>query len=272
MRRKTSIPKHNFGLAPDTHPHTPQVERRAGTQLEGSRRRCCRAVMLVAVNEMSPGTNDPTVTGTTVNNMMAGEESFAQFCQTYGPHEKKEHTTTNVYNQNSETTTTADHLSSLSIAISSSEESGVSFWNHLCSSYWPVLLLWVKSSMFGTANMVRSLILGNFLLFVLHQFNPPEAVQQSAWWNTLCAALGATNAKADPQAWPPPALTALAILTVVALIIHPDGFTWIIWRNIRYVMLQSCLAMDMCGILFLLFAHLYYSLSRYSNTANVSSK
>jgi hypothetical protein len=86
--------------------------------------------------------------------------------------------------------------------------------------------------MFGTANLLRSLVLGNFLLLLLNQFNPPDAIKDCAWWNTLCAALGA-NVKTDPQAWPPPALSILAILTVVALIIHPDGFTWMIWRKIR---------------------------------------
>jgi hypothetical protein len=34
-------------------------------------------------------------------------------------------------------------------------------------------------------------------------------------------------------AWPPPGLVALAMLTIVALVVHPDGMTWIMLRKIR---------------------------------------
>jgi hypothetical protein len=35
------------------------------------------------------------------------------------------------------------------------------------------------------------------------------------------------------RSWPPPGLVVLAILTIVALIVHPDGMTWIVLRKIR---------------------------------------
>lgn len=37
----------------------------------------------------------------------------------------------------------------------------------------------------------------------------------------------------DPHAWPQQFLTALGVLTVFALVVHPDGFTWVVLRNIR---------------------------------------
>ena len=45
------------------------------------------------------------------------------------------------------------------------------------------------------------------------------------------------------KSWPPPALVVLAILTIVALVVHPDGMTWIVLRKIRCVFL-SC---GLCG-------------------------
>jgi hypothetical protein len=36
--------------------------------------------------------------------------------------------------------------------------------------------------------------------------------------------------------WPPPALIGLALLTIVALVVHPDGLTWILLRKLRYVL------------------------------------
>jgi hypothetical protein len=37
----------------------------------------------------------------------------------------------------------------------------------------------------------------------------------------------------DPHAWPQQFLSALGVLTVFALVVHPDGFTWVVLRNIR---------------------------------------
>jgi hypothetical protein len=40
---------------------------------------------------------------------------------------------------------------------------------------------------------------------------------------------------AGPHAWPPPAFTALALLTIFTLVVHPDGLTWIFLGKLRYV-------------------------------------
>ena len=40
--------------------------------------------------------------------------------------------------------------------------------------------------------------------------------------------------KVSANSWPPPALILLAVLTIAALIVHPDGFTWVLIPRIRY--------------------------------------
>ena len=48
--------------------------------------------------------------------------------------------------------------------------------------------------------------------------------------------IGAKNliyCETDPNAWPPPTLLLLAALTLFALLVHPDGFTWILVGKLR---------------------------------------
>jgi hypothetical protein len=96
----------------------------------------------------------------------------------------------------------------------------LSFWDLLFSWYLPLVLLWLRRSMFGTANLVRSLIVGQCLRLFLTQFGDLPKWAQSF---------------ADPHAWPPPAFTLLALLTLVAFVVHPDGLTWFMLGKIRYV-------------------------------------
>lgn len=46
----------------------------------------------------------------------------------------------------------------------------------------------------------------------------------------------ATDSNGRALDWPPPGLIGLALLTIVALVVHPDGFTWILFRKLRYVL------------------------------------
>ena len=39
----------------------------------------------------------------------------------------------------------------------------------------------------------------------------------------------------DYGSWPPPAFIILAVMTIVAFIVHPDGPTWILLGKLRYV-------------------------------------
>jgi hypothetical protein len=52
--------------------------------------------------------------------------------------------------------------------------------------------------------------------------------------NVLLNGIASSSGKAAAAAWPPPALVCLALLTVFALIVHPDGMTWILLRKLRY--------------------------------------
>lgn len=96
------------------------------------------------------------------------------------------------------------------------EEEDESFWDVVSTWYLPLLLLWLRRSMFGTANLVRSLIVGQCLKLLLTGDVPKWAQPFT-----------------DPRAWPPPAFTMLAILTFVAFVVHPDGLTWFMLGKLR---------------------------------------
>jgi hypothetical protein len=48
------------------------------------------------------------------------------------------------------------------------------------------------------------------------------------------------NLPEPKNAWPPPGLVKLAILTVLTLIVHPDGYTWVLLRKLRFVRYYYC--------------------------------
>lgn len=62
--------------------------------------------------------------------------------------------------------------------------------------------------------------------------------------------------------WPPPTLVLLAILTVVALLVHPDGYTWVILRKIRCVEQKVSCAFILDPLLF----SLYTAETRYGHS------
>lgn len=116
-------------------------------------------------------------------------------------------------------------------------------WNLLSTIYIPLLLLRLRRSIYGFIGLMRSILFGQVLQFFVSILAPsPEtwhAISHSPWFLQLFGNANAANAK-DPHAWPPPALKLLAILTVLAFIVHPDGMTMIILRKLRYVE-ESCL-------------------------------
>jgi hypothetical protein len=117
------------------------------------------------------------------------------------------------------------------------EEGSSSAWELFLSLYLPLMLLGFRQSFFATANLVRSLIV---LLHVVQIFfaNMSEWMTEKTPWLQPLFSKGGKGT--DPHAWPPAALAALAILTVVALVVHPDGFTWVMLSRTRYVSF-SCL-------------------------------
>jgi len=112
--------------------------------------------------------------------------------------------------------------SSDSIEFQDNEEfSSIYFWEVLL--YIPILL----QSIFGSLHIVRSLVLGHALRWLLHQ-TFARAIQ----WLSL-QHYDSLLQKMDPHAWPPPSFIFLAALTIVALVVHPDGLTWVFLRKIR---------------------------------------
>ena len=138
--------------------------------------------------------------------------------------------------------------------------SSSSYWDILISLYLPILFLWFRRSMFGSANLIRSIVVGQLMRLVLVDdilnriseklhlppwlqvilFTTTNNTQSSSAATTNdssvlgCAVAGSSRIeKIDPYAWPPPAFTALALLTIFALVVHPDGGTWIMLGKLR---------------------------------------
>mmetsp|Transcript_40374 Transcript_40374/g.121655 ORF Transcript_40374/g.121655 Transcript_40374/m.121655 type:complete len:975 (-) Transcript_40374:246-3170(-) len=140
-----------------------------------------------------------------------------------------------------------------------------SFMTLLTTLYLPLLLLWLRRSMFGTASLLRSLLIGHALrLLLAYAIVLPDAppawaadlggrIRKSSMWRYIVGfgvfladailgpedgtggALGGSEGRhhRGGETWPPPALTALAVITVVAFVVHPDGLTWIVLGKIR---------------------------------------
>lgn len=108
--------------------------------------------------------------------------------------------------------------------IDDHDDEPVSVLDMLWTWYLPLLLLWFRRSMFGTANLLRSVVIGQCIRLLLT--TATGTVDPLPKWALMVS---------DPHAWPPPALTVLAILTIVALVVHPDGLTWFMLGKLRYV-------------------------------------
>lgn len=101
-------------------------------------------------------------------------------------------------------------------------------WEVSFSLYFPLIFMWVKHCMMGTANVLHSLIAGHCLRLFVENFSE----WTPAWLHSMVLHPSA-NGKTDHRAWPPPALVMLASLTLFALVVHPDGFTWILLGKLR---------------------------------------
>lgn len=142
-----------------------------------------------------------------------------------------------------------------------------SFLTLLTTLYLPLLLLWLRRSMFGTASLLRSLLIGHALrLLLAYAIVLPDAppawaadlggrVRKSILWKYVMglgvfladAILGPEDGAGGAlgvgseggrhhrggETWPPPALTALAVITVMAFVVHPEGLTWVVLGKIR---------------------------------------
>jgi len=147
---------------------------------------------------------------------------------------------------------------------SDNDESGSwTFLNFLSTWYLPLIFLWLRRSMFGTANLFRSILVGQFLRLVLVQcgdqqkwvepfVEPPSAftsnsdtflynIELPKWFEAFM----------DSNAWPPPALTALGVLTFVAFVVHPDGLTWFMLGKLRDAILSILHSFVSCWTMFI---------------------
>ena len=138
--------------------------------------------------------------------------------------------------------------------IDDGDEGIHSYSELILAVYIPLVVLWFRRSMFGPANLVRTILVGQLMRFVFLDnisewmserlppwlevmlFQSPATKGSSA--SSVTTILGSGTGKNDPHAWPPPAFTALALLTIFALVVHPDGLTWILLGKLRYVLLH----------------------------------
>lgn len=93
--------------------------------------------------------------------------------------------------------------------------------------YIPMLMQSVLASM----NFARSLLFGEAVMLFLEKrsFHAP-------WWLQRCQSVFLIT---NSNVWPPPSFLLLIALTIIALVVHPDGFTWVILRKTRYVYFES---------------------------------
>jgi len=149
--------------------------------------------------------------------------------------------------------------------IEDSDNGNSSYYDLLLTACVPLIPLWFRRSMFGPANLIRSIVVGQLmrLVFVdniskwIAEKLPPwlEVILfQSSATGTITGSstgpvsmiLGAGSKKIDPHAWPPPAFTALALLTIFALVVHPDGLTWIVLGKLRDAICATFSAFGQC--------------------------
>lgn len=153
---------------------------------------------------------------------------------------------------------------------------GSTFFELVVTLYLPLLLLWFRRSMFGSVNVIRSLIVGQVVRLAVSHGSEYMDRKSPAWLQTLfrhlfhslaafvnrggrsgtAAAVAATTTQTsgsggssllfpytptDSQTWPQNFLTALAMFTIFALVVHPDGLTWVVLGKLRYAYV-SCLS------------------------------
>ena len=112
-----------------------------------------------------------------------------------------------------------------------------SLWDLMVSLYVPFLIQLIFGASFY---IVRTLLLGYVLQYTVQFFVVAEhwTVQWlggASGTNSVAGGAGAASGKHHNSTTPLPVLIGLAVLTMVALIVHPDGYTWIILRKIRCV-------------------------------------
>lgn len=89
--------------------------------------------------------------------------------------------------------------------------------------YLPMLLM---QSLWTSLHLAKSFLLGEAVLLFL----------EKQWWWQRCQSV---LFRIDSNVWFPPSFLLLVALTVVALVVHPDGFTWVLLGKTRYVVFAA---------------------------------
>lgn len=144
------------------------------------------------------------------------------------------------------------------------------FWDLLLTLYLPFVMVWIRRSMFGSAHLIRTLIIGQLVRLAFFENISEWVTEKAPSWlqlllhqtqavvpRTMIGPLASSSSASkyhhattggDPHAWPPPAFTALALLTIFTLVIHPDGLTWVMLGKMRYVFpIWVVTSMDVLG-------------------------
>ena len=97
-----------------------------------------------------------------------------------------------------------------------------SLWESFATLFIPFLL----QSLGGGVHLIRSI----FVTFFLQTLLKSDSWADSKLYRSI---MSFSPECSSLPSWPPPSLIFLAALTITALIIHPDGFTWIALRKLR---------------------------------------
>lgn len=104
------------------------------------------------------------------------------------------------------------------------------FWELMVNSYFPLAPTWMKRSFFAIIMLARTLIVGHFITLLFGNISEWKKEGTPSW---MVNALQSLQSRSEARAWPPTTLAVLALLTVVTLVIHPDGLTWILLRKVK---------------------------------------
>ncbi len=119
------------------------------------------------------------------------------------------------------------------------EGSFSSYWDLFVTAYAPLIVLWFRRSMLGPANLISTIVVGKVMSSVfVDDISEWMSEKLPPWLEVILFqqpqnSKGSSTMGSDP--WPPPAFTGLALLTIFALVVHPDGLTWVLLGKLRYV-------------------------------------
>ena len=122
-----------------------------------------------------------------------------------------------------------------------------SYWYLLLTTYAPIIALWFWTSLLKLANVIHTLVVGQLMkLLVVEDISKWMAETIPSWLEVILFQNASHNntlkASSSDHAWPPPALKALALLTIVALVVHPEGLTWVLLGKLRNVQnMHNCM-------------------------------